>query len=129
MVMVACMLRNVSLFFSKKVLDLFVISSGLPGGLWIGGSYPPFMPVIPLYYPLAKSPAGCDRLQKKRPIVVKDAAGGLLSPLGPSPLCDYSVVSDNSLLLYIIERIMISSLRAHQDPHTRTPDTVSSNTF
>jgi hypothetical protein len=32
--------------------------------------------------------------------LMKDAAGGLLSPLGPSPLCDYSVVSDNSLLLY-----------------------------
>jgi hypothetical protein len=35
-------------------------------------------------------------------------------------------ISDNSLLLYIVQRIMISSLRA-QDPHARTPDTVSSN--
>ena len=35
---------------------------------------------------------------------MKDAAGGLLSPLGPSPLCDYSVVSDNSLLLYQVHR-------------------------
>jgi len=47
--------------------------------------------------------------------------------LGPSPLCDYLSISDNSLLLYIVQRIMISSLRA-QDPHARTPDTVSSNT-
>jgi hypothetical protein len=37
-------------------------------------------------------------------LVIKDAAGGLLSPLGPSPLCDYSVVSDNSLLLYQVHR-------------------------
>ena len=58
---------------------------------------------------------------------LEDAAGGLLSPLGPSPLCDFMLISDNSLLLYIVQRIMISSLRA-QDPHTRTPDTVSSNT-
>lgn len=59
--------------------------------------------------------------------LLEDAAGGLLSPLGPSPLCDYLSISDNSLLLYIVQRIMISSLRA-QDPHARTPDTVSSNT-
>jgi hypothetical protein len=59
--------------------------------------------------------------------LLEDAAGGLLSPLGPSPLCDYMFISDNSLLLYIVQRIMISSLRA-QDPHARTPDTVSSNT-
>jgi hypothetical protein len=58
--------------------------------------------------------------------LLEDAAGGLLSPLGPSPLCDYLSISDNSLLLYIVRRIMISSLRA-QDPHARTPDTVSSN--
>ena len=58
--------------------------------------------------------------------LLEDAAGGLLSPLGPSPLCDYLSISDNSLLLYIVQRIMISSLRA-QDPRTRTPDTVSSN--
>jgi hypothetical protein len=57
---------------------------------------------------------------------LEDAAGGLLSPLGPSPLCDYMFISDNSLLLYIVQRLMISSLRA-QDPHARTPDTVSSN--
>ena len=60
--------------------------------------------------------------------LLEDAAGGLLSPLGPSPLCDYLSISDNSLLLYIVQRIMISSLRA-QDPHARTPDTVSSNKF
>ena len=60
--------------------------------------------------------------------LLEDAAGGLLSPLGPSPLCDYLSISDNSLLLYIVQRIMISSLRA-QDPHARTPDTVSSNMY
>ena len=60
--------------------------------------------------------------------LLEDAAGGLLSPLGPSPLCDYLSISDNSLLLYIVQRIMISSLRA-QDPHARTPDTVSSNNY
>ena len=30
--------------------------------------------------------------------LLEDAAGGLLSPLGPSPLCDYLSISDNSLL-------------------------------
>ena len=39
--------------------------------------------------------------------LLEDAAGGLLSPLGPSPLCDYLSISDNSLLLYIVQRISV----------------------
>ena len=30
----------------------------LPGGLWIGGSYPPFMPLPPPFLAGAKYPAG-----------------------------------------------------------------------
>ena len=36
---------------------------------------------------------------------LEGAAGGLLSPLGPSPLCDYLSISDNSLLLYIVNEL------------------------